>query len=131
VTANIGGGALCRVVAPAATVSALVGLGATDAADAAFGLRYLFTLGDAVQDCEEFAVHIPSLVAVAAANGFRCKSATAFGEIVSDAQSADADAFATLAQDIGVRPKDSKDAALSDEDFDISQLYTALVFERK
>ena len=38
----------------------------------AWGVEYKFTLGDAVQDCAEFVVHRPSLIARAAAKGLKC-----------------------------------------------------------
>ncbi len=38
----------------------------------AWGVEYTFSLGDAVQDCAEFVVHRPSLIARAAAKGLKC-----------------------------------------------------------
>ena len=128
---------LCKVEAPAKTIDGLRGLPETEAAidDAFNGLSYKFSLGDAVDDCDEFVVHVPSLRALAKERGLQVDMAESFEDVLKHAHGVDPTAFAKLAGDVGVRPNDAKDpptkkAPLSDAQVSVSSLYGALLMRK-
>lgn len=123
---------LCAIAAPDDTVSILRNL--QDQPDSgAYGLRYTFSLGDAVEKCDEFVVHVPTLAALAEKKGLVLTAALPFSILLSDELRLFPDAFATLAADMGVRPSGTADAnpALSDEQYTVSSLYLALAFTKR
>eukprot|EP00516_Mucochytrium_quahogii_P002685 CAMPEP_0203750532 /NCGR_PEP_ID=MMETSP0098-20131031/4745_1 /ASSEMBLY_ACC=CAM_ASM_000208 /TAXON_ID=96639 /ORGANISM=" , Strain NY0313808BC1" /LENGTH=1044 /DNA_ID=CAMNT_0050639877 /DNA_START=403 /DNA_END=3534 /DNA_ORIENTATION=- len=49
-----------------------------------FGVPYLFSLGDAVKDCEEFAVPLTKVAEIAATHGFKLSLAENFGSFITE-----------------------------------------------
>ncbi|KAJ8610097.1 hypothetical protein CTAYLR_007100 [Chrysophaeum taylorii] len=124
---------LCSVDADDATLDALEALSPDEDAAAAFGLRYTFSLGDAVEACDEFVVHVPSVAALARDSGLDLRAALPFPRLLAAENDRDPAAFAALAADIGVRPArdDDPHPPLSDDQFKVSSLYLALAFVKQ
>ena len=97
----------------------------------AWGVEYKFTLGDAVQDCAEFVVHRPSLIARAAAKGLKCTLEARFDCFLDGERRRRGPAFLDLATTVGVRPKHGGDDVLSDDQFAVASLYCVVAFVRE
>ena len=94
-------------------------------------MEYKFTLGDAVVDCAEFVVHLPSLIARAEAKGLKCTLEARFDRFLDGERRNRGAAFADLAAAIGVRPKHGNDEQVTDDQFAVTSLYTVVAFARE
>ncbi len=97
----------------------------------AWGVEYKFSLGDAVRDCAEFAVHRPTLIARAAAKGLKCTLEARFDCFLDGERRRRGPAFLDLATSVGVRPKHANDDVLSDDQFAVASLYCVVAFSRE
>ena len=123
-------GDLCSVKCSDAMRTRLLQLPDANSRDA-WGVEYKFTLGDAVVDCAEFVVHLPSLIARAEAKGLKCTLEARFDRFLDGERRNRGAAFADLAAAIGVRPKHGNDEQVTDDQFAVTSLYTVVAFARE
>lgn len=102
------------------------GAEAAEASDG-FGMEYSFSLGDAVQDCEEFVVPIPTIVRMAAERGLRLVAAQNFSHLVTE--SCQDEANRGLLSTMKVLPTDAE-RALSQHEWEINGMYASLIFAK-
>lgn len=126
---------LCKVDASKDTVDSLKRLG-DDESTTALGLKYTFSLGDAVEDCDEFVVHTPTLAAIAKnKHNLDLIAAIPFPALLADELRLNPDSFLALAADIGVTPnppgKRNDHPPLSQSQFQVSGLYQAIAFVKR
>ena len=118
--------------------------------DSCWGIEYLFSLGDAVIKCPEYAIPLPALSNVAARHDFDLVFAQGFGDFVhslletpgivdpiTDELAAAArsnhetpNIWRNQAQRMGVFPSNGE-RCLSKAEWEVSSIYTAVVFQKK
>mmetsp|Transcript_12988 Transcript_12988/g.16232 ORF Transcript_12988/g.16232 Transcript_12988/m.16232 type:complete len:879 (-) Transcript_12988:876-3512(-) len=125
-------GDLCSVSASPQSIAAMAKLPLNDAIPHIAGIQYTFSLGDAVEECDEFLIHTPTLQALAKQRGLSLMLAQPFPDFLVEAHTRDPTAFSKLAADMGVRPKntDNNKDPLSEDQFRVASLYAVLIFRR-
>ena len=89
-----------------------------------FGIAYRFNLREAVEDCEEYLVHLPTLQRLGAAAGLELLYATNFTSFFAS----EADAHLDLMGRMKVLPEDG--SPLSDAEWEAAHSYMVVAFRR-
>ena len=89
-----------------------------------FGLAYRFSLHEAVEDCEEYLVHLPTLVRLAQRVGLELLYASNFTHFFKE--HAESDKY--LLDKMRVMPQQG---AIPEEEWEVSHLYLAVAFRKK
>ena len=89
-----------------------------------FGLAYTFALTEAVDECEEYLVHIPTLARVASEYGLELLYATNFTEFFANEWREHSD----LIERMRVLPADG---AISQEEWDVAHVYMAIALRKR
>ena len=88
-----------------------------------FGLAYRFSLTEAVEDCEEYLVHLPTLTRLAAAAGLELIYAKNFTDFFAE----EWQSHRGLLERMRVLPEEG---SISQEEWDVAHVYMAVAFRR-
>lgn len=91
----------------------------------AFGIRYTFRLEDAIDDCPEYLVHLPTLEELGAKFGLRVVRATGFHQVWKEFY--DHHRYKALIDRMRVL---NADGTISEDEWEAAYLYMAIVFEK-
>eukprot|EP00962_Isochrysis_galbana_P060975 scaffold36083_cov112-Isochrysis_galbana.AAC.6 len=90
-----------------------------------FGLAYRFSLQEAVDDCQEYLVHMPTFSAIAARHGLRLISADNFTDLFA----AEAPSNRELLERMRVLP-DTDGGSISEAEWEVAHTYLAFAFRK-
>jgi mRNA (guanine-N7-)-methyltransferase len=91
-----------------------------------FGLAYRFSLQEAVDDCQEYLVHMPTFVAIAARHGLRLISADNFTDLFA----AEAPRNRGLLERMRVLPE-TEVGGISEAEWEVAHSYLAFAFRKE
>jgi mRNA (guanine-N7-)-methyltransferase len=97
-----------------------------DPAARVFGIAYRFTLKEAVEDCVEYLVHLPTLERLAAEAGLEMLYARNFTDFFADECAANTE----LLERMKVLPPD-EGGRLTEEEWEVAHTYTCVAFRKK
>ena len=97
-----------------------------DPAARVFGIAYRFTLKEAVEDCVEYLVHLPTLERLAAEAGLEMLYARNFTDFFADECAANTD----LLERMKVLPLD-EGGRLTEEEWEVAHTYMCVAFRKK